>query len=107
MQLATAPSTVAQAFHALSDQTRIAILKLLSRGERCVCDLQDPLELSQPLLSFHLRVLRKAGLVQARREGRWAFYALNPAGVEVLKAYLARLQEAAERVLPIQQDDCC
>ena len=101
MQLATAPAIVAQAFHALGDETRVAILKQLARGERCVCDIQAGLELSQPLLSFHLRVLRRAGLVQARREGRWAYYALSAAGLEPLRQYLERLQTAAERVLPM------
>jgi ArsR family transcriptional regulator len=100
MQLATAPGTVAQAFHALSDETRVAILRQLAKGERCVCDIQAGLELSQPLLSFHLRVLRKAGLVQARKEGRWAYYAVDPAGLEALRVYLERLQIAAERGQP-------
>jgi ArsR family transcriptional regulator len=104
MQLATAPAIVAQAFHSLGDETRIAILKQLSRGERCVCDIQVGMELSQPLLSFHLRVLRKAGLVRARREGRWMYYAVNPEGLESLREYLERLQTAAERVLPIKAD---
>lgn len=101
MQLTSPPAMVAQAFHALADDTRVAILKQLVRGERCVCDIQADLELSQPLLSFHLRVLRKAGLVRARRDGRWAYYAVEPAGVEPLRQYLDRLQQAAERVLPV------
>ena len=104
MQFATAPAIVAQAFHALADETRIAILKQLSRGERCVCDIQVGRELSQPLLSFHLRVLRKAGLVTTRREGRWAYYAVSRAGLESLRDYLERLQAAAERVLPVKSD---
>jgi ArsR family transcriptional regulator len=104
MQLGTAPAIVAEAFHALGDETRIAILKQLSRGERCVCDIDVGLELSQPLLSFHLRVLRKAGLVQVRREGRWAYYAASPAGLEPLRQYLERLQTAAERVLPVKSE---
>jgi ArsR family transcriptional regulator len=100
MQLTAPPATVAQAFHALADDTRVAILRQLARGERCVCDIQTGLELSQPLLSFHLRVLRQAGLVKARRDGRWAYYALDPAGLAPLRQYLDRLQQAAERALP-------
>jgi ArsR family transcriptional regulator len=64
-------------FHALSDETRLAILDLLRDGERCVCDLQDALGAAQSRLSFHLRVLREAGLVRDRREGRWSYYALH------------------------------
>ena len=65
-------------FHALSDETRIAILRMLRDGELCVCELQNELEVAQSRLSFHLRVLREAGLVSDRREGRWSYYALAP-----------------------------
>lgn len=64
-------------FHALSDQTRLEILDMLRDGERCVCDLQDALDAAQSRLSFHLKVLREAGLVSDRREGRWSYYRLR------------------------------
>ena len=67
----------AQLFHALSDATRLEIVRLLSHGERCVCDLQNVLEAAQSRLSFHLRTLKDAGLVSDRRDGRWIYYALN------------------------------
>ncbi|MBL0940102.1 MAG: metalloregulator ArsR/SmtB family transcription factor [Gemmatimonadaceae bacterium] len=66
-----------QLFHALSDETRLAILDLLRDGEQCVCDLQGALDAAQSRLSFHLRVLREAGLVTDRREGRWMYYTVN------------------------------
>ena len=65
-------------FHALSDPIRLSIMQLLRRGERCVCDLQDDLETAQSKLSFHLKVLKDAGLVSDRREGRWSFYTIVP-----------------------------
>src|SRR6476659_11281581 len=65
-------------FHALSDATRLAILEMLRGGERCVCDLQADLDAAQSKLSFHLKVLKDAGLVTDRREGRWSYYTLNP-----------------------------
>ena len=65
-------------FHALSDETRLAILEMLRGGERCVCDLQDALDAAQSRLSFHLKVLKQAGLVTDRREGRWSYYTLVP-----------------------------
>ena len=68
----------ARLFHALSDETRLAVLDMLRGGERCVCDLQDALDAAQSRLSFHLKVLKEAGLVQDRREGRWAYYSLVP-----------------------------
>jgi ArsR family transcriptional regulator len=67
----------ARVFHALSDETRLAVLDRLRHGEQCVCDLQDALDAAQSRLSFHLRVLREAGLVQDRKEGRWSYYRLN------------------------------
>ena len=68
----------AQLFHALSDATRLGVLDLLRGGEQCVCDLQGALGAAQSRLSFHLRVLREAGLVQDRKEGRWSYYSLVP-----------------------------
>src|SRR6476661_3397681 len=65
-------------FHALSDETRLDILEMLRDGEHCVCDLQDGLDAAQSRLSFHLRVLREAGLVADRKEGRWMYYAIVP-----------------------------
>jgi ArsR family transcriptional regulator len=67
----------ARLFHALSDETRLEIVRLLSHGERCVCELQDVLDAAQSRLSFHLKTLKDAGLVTDRREGRWIYYALN------------------------------
>lgn len=72
----------AELFHALSDPTRLAVLDLLRDGERCVCELQAEIDASQSRLSFHLKVLKDAGLVTDRKEGRWSFYALSPEVLE-------------------------
>jgi ArsR family transcriptional regulator len=64
-------------FHALSDETRLSLLERLRFGERCVCDLTDVLDAAQSRLSFHLKVLKDAGLVADRREGRWMYYILD------------------------------
>nr|MBC7243804.1 winged helix-turn-helix transcriptional regulator [Chloroflexota bacterium] len=61
----------------IADETRLRILDLLVSGEQCVCDITKALELSQPLASYHLAVLRAAGLVRTRRDARWAYYSLN------------------------------
>ena len=68
----------AHLFHALSDETRLGILEMLRSGERCVCDLQADLDAAQSRLSFHLKVLKEAGLVTDRKEGRWSYYTLVP-----------------------------
>src|SRR5882724_4293932 len=65
-------------FHALSDETRLEIIELLRKGERCVCELTDTLDAAQSRLSFHLRVLKDAGIVRDRKDGRWVHYELAP-----------------------------
>jgi ArsR family transcriptional regulator len=65
-------------FHAsLADETRLRLLGLIEGGEVCVCHLQAVLKTNQPKISRHLAYLRKAGLVEARREGKWSHYRLK------------------------------
>lgn len=78
----------ARAFHALSDPTRLRLLDLLRGGERCVCELTEAAGAAQSRLSFHLGVLKHAGLVRDRRDGRWVYYRINPEQVERLSAAL-------------------
>ena len=92
---ATSTARAARLFHALSDETRVAILELLRDGERCVCDLQGALEAAQSRLSFHLRVLREAGLVTDRREGRWAYYTIAPGALTEVHDLIVALQPRA------------
>lgn len=73
----------------LSDKNRLRILAALTRAETCVCDLIDELDLAQPLVSYHLGKLRKAGLVRSRREAQWIYYSLDPVAWEELLAPLA------------------
>ena len=93
-------------FHALSDQTRLAILAMLRDGERCVCDLQDELEAAQSRLSFHLRVLREAGLVTDRREGRWAYYSIVPGALAEVHDLAVGLQPR-RGALPVRRGGGC
>ena len=88
----TPPSLAALArrFYALSDETRLRVVQLLADGERCVCEIQAALGASQSRLSFHLKVLRDAGLVNDRRAGRWVHYSLRP---DVLEEIVTFVQE--------------
>ncbi len=61
-------------FKALSDETRLRILKLLEKGELCVCDIVAALDQVQPKISFHLSALKDAGLVRDRKDGKWIHY---------------------------------
>ncbi len=83
---------LAKVFHALSDETRLALVKRLRTGERCVCELMDHLDATQSRLSFHLKVLLEAGIVDCRREGRWAYYWLRAEAFEDLADTLKDLE---------------
>ena len=74
--MATQIQSLERLFQALGDATRLRILGLLQAGEVCVCDIHDSLKISQPKASRHLAYLKKAGLVDARREGLWMYYRL-------------------------------
>lgn len=96
----------ARLFHALSDETRLAIVERLRGGERCVCDLTDLLDAAQSRLSFHLKVLKDAGLVTARREGRWMHYALDPAALDEIASIAGAMKPSARR-LAVRETYCC
>jgi ArsR family transcriptional regulator, arsenate/arsenite/antimonite-responsive transcriptional repressor len=107
----TAPSLTdaARLFHALSDETRLGILEMLRQGERCVCDLQGELDAAQSRLSFHLKVLREAGLVTDRKEGRWSYYAIVPESLAAAHDFVVDMRPSlvsGRRRLPINAR-CC
>src|SRR5437763_16787765 len=79
-------------FHALSDETRLEIIELLREGERCVCELTDTLDAAQSRLSFHLRVLKDAGIVRDRKDGRWVHYELVADAFEEAETLVAAMK---------------
>jgi ArsR family transcriptional regulator, arsenate/arsenite/antimonite-responsive transcriptional repressor len=99
-------ASVPALFHALSDETRLAIVERLRAGERCVCELTDQLDAAQSRLSFHLKVLRESGLVDSRREGRWAYYWLRPEAFDALDMATKSLRPTAAAVAR-QSGQCC
>jgi len=68
---------LATIFRALSDETRLRIIKLLEQGELCVCDITAALDMVQPKVSFHLSALKEAGLIKDRKQGKWTHYRLD------------------------------
>src|SRR5437016_13815662 len=80
---------LAARFKALADPARVAIVnRLAAADEVCVCDFVASLELAQPTVSHHLKVLRDAGVVESSRRGTWAFYRLVPEAVRALRQTL-------------------
>lgn len=82
----------AKIFKALCDPKRLAILEQLRSGEKCACVLQEPLDLTQSGLSYHMKILCDSGLVTSRQEGKWTHYRLSASGgalaLERLRAIL-------------------
>ena len=84
----TSVESRAATFGALSDPIRLSILDRLDRNQRCVCELQEALDIAPNLLSYHLRILREAGLVESTRRGRWVDYRLRDAAARTVAAAL-------------------
>jgi ArsR family transcriptional regulator len=81
-------------FKALSDPNRLRLLSIVKGadgGEACVCDLTEPLDLGQPTVSHHLKILVEAGLLSRERRGTWAYYSLVPGAIERTAGLLAAL----------------
>jgi ArsR family transcriptional regulator len=94
----------AELFHALSDEARLEIIGILLDGEHCVCDLMTHIDAAQSRLSYHLKVLKDAGLVTDRREGRWSYYTLQRDAFLEAEELLARFRPRAGRAL---RASCC
>ena len=84
----------AQVFKALADPSRLRLLSMVraeASGESCVCDLTGPLDLGQPTVSHHLKILVDAGLLRREKRGTWAYYSLVPGALEQAAGLLATL----------------
>lgn len=97
VSLATSNARSVALFHALSDETRLEIVAMLRSGERCVCDLTEALDAAQSRLSFHLKVLKDAGIVRDRRDGRWVHYELDRDAFEEIEELAAAMKPEATR----------
>lgn len=94
----------ASVFKALSDENRIRILMLLQSGERCACVLLDDLQITQPTLSHHMKILCDSGVVIGRKEGKWTHYAISPDGA---CAAIGCLQELTKVSSAVKEEPCC
>jgi ArsR family transcriptional regulator len=93
-------AALADTLKVLADVNRLRIMCLLFSGEKCVCEIEEGLDISQPLASHHLKVLLESGLVHVRREGTWSFYALDRASIERLNASFREFL-GAERIAKV------
>ncbi len=83
-------------FKAFCDENRISILELLTDSEKCACRLLEAMEITQPTLSHHMKILTDSGIVKGRKEGKWMYYSLSEDGLEKAQEYLLFLKERGE-----------
>ena len=81
----------ARIFKAFCDANRLTILGLLQSGEKCACKLLDELNIGQPTLSHHMKILCDADIVAGRKEGKWTYYSFNTEGVDRAKELLNQI----------------
>ena len=81
----------AELFKALCDENRITILKLLQSGEKCACHLNENINVTQPTMSHHMKVLCDSGIVIGRKEGKWMHYSISSEGAKNALRILSEL----------------
>ena len=85
-------------FRAFSDERRIRVLELLREGEKCACVLLEELEISQPTLSYHMKILCRSGIVKERPVGPWKYYSIDAEGCAYARKLLQALSFGGEKV---------
>lgn len=78
-------------FKAFCDENRIKILRLLADGEKCACKLLEEMNVTQPTLSHHMKILCDSEIVVGRKEGKWMYYSISADGAEMAKKYIDEL----------------
>ena len=89
---------IASMFKAFCDENRIQILQLLRGGEKCACRLLEEMNITQPTLSHHMKILCDSGIVNARKEGKWIHYSISQEGIEEAQKYLYTLKEGRKDI---------
>lgn len=79
---------IAVIFKAFCDENRIRILQLLSEGEKCACKLLEEMNITQPTLSHHMKILCDSGIVNGHKEGKWMHYSISKEGLKKARKYL-------------------
>ena len=94
---------IARIFKALGDERRIEIIRQLYKGEECACHLLEDLDISQPTLSHHMKILCDTHIVIPRKDGKWTHYSLNKAGIETAQNLLGKITNGMSE----DKKSCC
>lgn len=93
-------------FKALSDETRLKIIDMLSCGEMCACDILEKFNISQSTLSYHMKILSESGLVHAKRDGAWMKYTLNKDKSNEIIAFFTNIISEKENCICMNCKKC-
>lgn len=85
-------------FKAIGDDTRLKIVEMLSCGEMCACKILEYFQITQPTLSYHMKILTECGIVKGRKEGSWVMYSNNEEVIKEVNVFWSKIA--------VPQDDC-
>ena len=97
----------ARIFKAFCDETRLTVLELLQSGEKCACVLLEKVDIKQPTLSHHMKILVDSGIVAARREGKWMYYSISGEGSEKAVRLLKEITTVTAVEKANDNERCC
>jgi ArsR family transcriptional regulator len=97
---------LAHCMKALADETRLKILAMLAEGELCACTILEDFDITQPTLSYHMKILCERGLVNSRKDGTWMRYSLNHKTLAKLKLWFSDLSDNLEESKENRKESC-
>lgn len=89
-------SNLDQIFKAIGDPIRLQIVETLAKGSVCACKLLEQFHITQPTLSFHMKILVSSGLVESTKQGKWVFYDLNHESLKQIRHYAFELESTKQ-----------
>lgn len=98
---------VANICKAMSDSNRLRIIEMLTQGEKCGCKLLEELQVTQPTLSHHMKVLSDCGLVSSYKDGKWQHYSINCKKFKEYKEYIAAITCCGNAIRDTNSEGCC
>lgn len=98
---------VANICKAMSDSNRLRIIEMLTRGEKCGCNLLEELQVTQPTLSHHMKVLSDCGLVSSYKDGKWQHYSINCEKFKEYKDYITAITCCGDTSEHKNSEGCC
>ncbi|MCL2255262.1 MAG: metalloregulator ArsR/SmtB family transcription factor [Firmicutes bacterium] len=93
-------------FKAMSDETRLKVLTMLTRGKTCACKILEAFNFTQPTLSYHMKQLVDSGLVDATKEGKWVHYAINKERIDLINEFFIAISKIGNSMDDCREERC-